>query len=53
MKYLKESKWRESFLLLLGFVGTGIQLSVIGPALPDLSYRTGNTITEYGNVLSR
>ena len=37
-------------LLLLGFVGAGIQLSVIGPALPDLSNRTGNSISEYSAI---
>ena len=45
---LKDGRWRESILLLLAFIGTGIQLSVTGPVLPDLAHRTGNTLSEYG-----
>ena len=47
---LRDGRFRESCLLMLGFVACGLQLSIVGPILPDLSNRTGNSLTEYGAV---
>jgi len=47
-----EAKIRLSVYLLFGYAVKGLQESFMGPILPDLSQRTGNTLAEYGSVFT-
>ena len=38
--------------MLLAYTVKGLQESFMGPILPDLSQRTGNTLAEYGSVFT-